>query len=154
MKNGTNKIASDLRKLAARAYMNTWSGKVLETTTEREQIAFHRMHRVFLRKCTKDRQKVAIEDRYPFVRVDSVWYVSLPKLYCYFFGIRNLLAQFEDKDIQAIYSGIQSASRYYDKAKELDLKLTPHGHIDFEDYRQKMADLYREYQTEQMTIFG
>lgn len=149
-----NEIARNLRKLASRAYLHPWSGRVTDNVSEDEVTAFHRMKKIFNEKAMNDKQRGMLDDRYPFIKINGKWMVSIPKLYLYFFAARSIISTFQDEDMQAIYDGVQSASRYYNAAAEIDKKLTPHGHLNYEDYQIRLAQLYMEYQQEQLSIFG
>lgn len=152
-----NKIAFSFKQLASKAFTNPTMGQILIDSSVEEQVAFHKLHASWIKKDNLRRgQEELLRERYPFIKVNGSWYVSSIKLYLYLFAARDILAEFEDDDMQACYSGIQAARRYYEEAKALDLSLSPDLSTveNYEDYQRRLGELYRDYCMEQSTIFG
>jgi hypothetical protein len=145
-------IAESFMKVCRLAYIPV-GVKIVEKLGEDEELAFHIMHKKFMSESV-GHVRDALADSYPFVKLNDRWYVSVPKLYIYLMKARRVIAKSEHPAMVTVYNSIQAASRYYDDWKMLDKQLTPTGHIDYEDYTKRQAELYQNYLMEQLTIFG
>lgn len=150
-----SKVAKDFRELSKMCLVNPKGAKILQQVGDELIVSFHRMNNKLLTGMDcKGGEETLLRNDYPFVRVSGLWYVSLVKMYMYLMHSRRLLAQFEDRDIVACYDGIQAASRYYDAYKLLDQQLKPKQYQNLEEYTEKQTELYMQYQSEQLSIFG
>lgn len=127
--------------------------EVLVRAHEDEETAFHIMHKTFKEK-SWDKVKIDLDDSYPFIKVGGRWFLSIPKLYIYLFRARRVLAMSDHPAMVTVYNAVQRTSKYFDEWKALDLKLTPKGAIDYEDYTKKQEELYKDYCADQLKIFG
>ena len=153
-----NKIAENFKALAAKALLPSAVNLLVIPATDDQEIAFHKMHQQFINMAILQKKppkfENALHERYPFVKVNGQWQISVPKMYLYLVSARWAMAQFQNPLVQDVYNAVQAHQEYYEKYTALDNALTPFSYDGLEDYTAKQTVLYENLLMKQLSIFG
>lgn len=151
MKKQENKHVKHFVELSMRCLM--LKGDLISQSCYEEEIAFHLFHKRFKEMTKSNRLINKLDDRYPFVKIEGKWFVSLPKLYLYLVDARSLLYKTKVETLVKLGDIVLKNMNYIESARELDRKLHPNDHTDYDDYCDKLGKMYRDHMTEQKSLF-
>lgn len=147
-----NKTARLFFELSERALSPDNRGSLVAQSSYEEQIAFHRMNKDIMGRASRT-LRYKLEESYPFIKIRGTWFVSIPRLFTYLLRAREVLAQYKDLHIRAVYAVVQLAQSYIDEYRALSDALTPLYYENHDEYQKKMSGLYEQHLMEQQTIF-
>ena len=147
-----NKIAVNFFDLAKRSLMPAARVSLVVESNFDEKYAFHKMH-IELQLRSDSRNAGLLQDYYPFLKLGGKWRVSTVRMYNYLKAAQKALSTFQDEHIQAVFDVVQAAKRYQKEYAELDKLLTVSGYNNYEEYQEKLKQVYISHMMTQKSIF-